>query len=92
MVKKTVPPKRLPVTTEELKLLATPDKELEREAFVSSFDEERFEQRIKQGESWQQLIQAHLYYDHVITQILKDALVYPEEAGLSYLGSLRSSA
>jgi len=69
---------RPPLTAEDLELLATPTEELEKRTHVFSFDRDRFEERIASGENWQQLLQAHLYYDHVITQLLTEALVNPD--------------
>ena len=79
-------PERPPITQEELDLLATPGVELERCAYVLSFDEAQFRARISGGERWQQLIQAHLYFDHVISLILTEALVKPEAINASRMG------
>src|SRR5262249_6275153 len=77
---KIAPP---PLPTEELELLATPREELARRTQVFSFDRERFKRRIAVGEHWQQLLQAHLYFDHVITQLLSEALVNPDAVNVS---------
>ncbi|MCK1478607.1 hypothetical protein IVB27_28630 [Bradyrhizobium sp. 197] len=74
------------LTKEELELLATPSSELATKHFVFSFDRPKFEGRISTGERWQQLLQAHLYYDHVVTQILLDALPNPEAVNLRRMG------
>jgi hypothetical protein len=74
---------RPPLTAEDLALLATPAEELKERTHVFSFDRDRFEKRIASGENWQQLLQAHLYYDHVITQLLTEALVKPEDVKVS---------
>jgi len=76
---------RPPLTQFELELLATPTEELKQRTSVFSFDRDRFEARISTGEHWQQLLQAHLYYDHVITQLLSDALDNPDAVSLNRL-------
>lgn len=78
--------KRPALTEEELALLATPSSDLEKKYKVFSFDRSKFEGRIASGERWQQLLQAHLYYDHVITQVLVDALPNPESINLRRMG------
>jgi hypothetical protein len=66
-----------------LELLATPTEELQRRTEVFSFDQDRFKKRIATGEHWQQLLQAHLYFDHVITQLLSEELVNPDAVNVS---------
>jgi hypothetical protein len=80
---------RPPLTQYELDLLATPTEELEKRTFVFSFDRDKFEVRISTGEYWQQLLQAHLYFDHVITQILSEALANPDAVSLTRMGFAR---
>ena len=86
-----MPDKRLrpsppPVPAEQLKLLATPRDELEKQTSVYSFDYDRFLERIGSGERWQTLLQAHLYFDHVITLVLTEALQRPEELDVRRMG------
>lgn len=76
-------PESPPITAEDLDLLATPDTELRQRVEVFSFEEERFKARISVGNTWQQLLQAHLYYDHVITQVLLDELANPDAINTS---------
>ncbi|TMJ92478.1 MAG: hypothetical protein E6G77_25420 [Alphaproteobacteria bacterium] len=78
-----------PLTAEELELLATPTEELKRRTEVFSFDYDRFKKRIEIGEHWQQLLQAHLYFDHVITQLLSEALVNPDAVNVSRMSFSR---
>jgi hypothetical protein len=78
--------KRNPLTPEELDLLATPDEELRNGTKTFSFDRKRFEARISSRERWQQLLQAHLYFDHVITQLLVDALANPDVINAQRMG------
>jgi hypothetical protein len=59
------------------------DAELRKRVEVFSFDDEQLKARISTGERWQQLLQAHLYFDHVITRLLVDELANPD---LSMLG------
>jgi hypothetical protein len=75
-----------PITPEEFELLATPNEELKKRASEFSFDHDRFSKRISSGERWQQLLQAHLYYDHVLTQILVDELAQPDAIDLRRMG------
>ena len=56
--------------------------ELKARTNVFSFDRAKFEARIVTGEPWQQLLQAHLYFDHVITRMLTDALKNPTAINL----------
>jgi hypothetical protein len=74
------------LTQYELELLATPTEELKQRTSVFSFERDRFEARISTGEHWQQLLQAHLYLDHVITQILSEALDNPDAVSLNRMG------
>ncbi|WP_315765658.1 MULTISPECIES: hypothetical protein [unclassified Bradyrhizobium] len=69
---------RPPITEYDRELLATSDEELRKQTQVFCFDRARFESRISAGERWQQLLQAHLYFDHVITKTLEDALKNPD--------------
>jgi hypothetical protein len=76
-------PPRSSLTAEDLELLATADEELKKRTSKFSFDIDRFTSRIWTGERWQQLLQAHLYYDHVITQIFVEALPKPDALNVS---------
>jgi hypothetical protein len=69
-----------------LKLLATPDVEIRREARVCSFDQKKLAERIRTGEHWQQLLQAHLYYDHVVTCMLTEELKNPDAINVKRMG------
>ena len=80
---------RPPPTAEDLKLLATPSEELRKQTEVFSFDQDRFKARVSDGERWQQLLQAHLYYDHVITRLLVDALVKPDAISATRMSFLQ---
>ena len=75
--------KRPPFTQEELDLLATPDAELESKAFKNLFDVEKVDARVGSGDLWQQLFQAHLHFEHVLSQMLADALVDPDAISAS---------
>jgi hypothetical protein len=67
-----------PLTPEDLELLATPDEELAHKVSDLCFDYEQFTCRVFKGDRWQQLLQAHLYFDHVITRMLEEALPNPD--------------
>jgi hypothetical protein len=71
------------LTQEDIDLLATPSADLKDRAFQSSFDQERFKSRIYGAEPWQQLLQAHLYFDHVVSAILNEALANPDAISTS---------
>ena len=77
------------ITTEDLELLATPDEELKKRVKVFSFDDEQLVARISTGEMWQQLLQAHLYFDHAITLLLLDALLKPEAINASRMSFMQ---
>lgn len=70
---------------EEKELLATPSAVLEERTSVMSFDLERLVGRLK-GEQWQQVLQAHLYFDHVITALLVEELKNPDAIDLKRMG------
>jgi hypothetical protein len=67
-----------PITAEDLELIATPDAELRKRVELFSFDREQFSVRISTGDRWQQLIQAHLYFDHAITLLLVEEFANPD--------------
>jgi hypothetical protein len=69
---------RPPITAEDLELIATPDAELRKRVELFSFDREQFSVRISTGDRWQQLIQAHLYFDHAITLLLVEEFANPD--------------
>lgn len=79
MRQRSLRPPGPPITPEELELLRTAEKELEKRARVKSFDYDRFCKRTGSGERWQVLLQTHLYFDHVITLTLTEGLVRPDE-------------
>lgn len=66
-----------PLTPEELELLATPDEALANKVSGLCFDYEEFTGRVFKGDRWQQVLQAHLYFDHVISRMLEEALPNP---------------
>jgi hypothetical protein len=80
-----------PFSAEDLKLLATPDVEIRREASVCSFDQKKLADRIRTGEHWQQLLQAHLYYDHVVTCMLTEELKNPDAINVRRMGFFQKS-
>lgn len=74
------------ISEADLKLLATPDAEIIEEHQEFCFDEAKFNKRIQNGERWQQLLQCHLYFEHVIDRMLHDALPFPNEIQLIRMG------
>lgn len=73
-------------SSEELKLLSTPDEEIWKKHQTFCFHRESFTKRVRSGDRWQQLIQAQLYFEHVVAQILTEALAKPEAISLSRMG------
>lgn len=73
-------------TDDELELLSTSDQDILKKHEAFSFDCENFSERVKVGDNWQQLVQSHLYFEHVVTQILSEALANPEAISLSRMG------
>lgn len=71
---------------EELKLLSTPDEIIVEGYQAFCFDQDAFTKRVRSGDRWQQLIQAHLYLEHVVAQLLKEALAKPEAISMSRMG------
>lgn len=71
---------------DELKLLSTPDEVIVKGYQVFCFDRDDFTKRVQSGNRWQQLIQAHLYFEHVVAQLLKEALAKPEAISMSRMG------
>ncbi len=73
-------------SSEELELLATSDEDILKRHQTFCFDRGDFYKRVQSGDRWQQLIQAHLYFEHVVAQILSEALAKPEAISLSRMG------
>lgn len=71
---------------DELELLATSDEEIISRHQIFCFNYDDFLKRVRTGDLWQQLIQAHLYFEHVVAQILFEALPKPEAISLSRMG------
>ncbi|WP_417743762.1 hypothetical protein [Salipiger sp.] len=67
------------ITEEDLELLSTPDEEIIKQNEVWSFDCDKFRSEIKTGERWQQLVQSQIYLEHIVAQILRDAIPFPDE-------------
>lgn len=70
------------LTQSERQLLETSDEDIEQSTRVFSFEFARLEPRVKLSDRWQAAIQAHLYLDHILTQMLLEALVSPEAINL----------
>lgn len=73
-------------TNEELDLLSTSDEEIWKRHQTFCFHLDDFTKRVGSGDLWQQLIQAHLYFEHVVAQIRTEALAKPEAIRLSHMG------
>ncbi|WP_036744607.1 hypothetical protein [Paracoccus sp. N5] len=73
-------------SNKELELLSTSDEDIQKRHQTFCFHRADFTKRIGSGDRWQQLIQAHLYFEHVVAQILTEALAKPEAISLSRMG------
>lgn len=73
-------------SSEELKLLSTSNEDIWKRHQTFCFDRGDFTKRVQIGDRWQQLIQAHLYFEHVVAQILIEALAKPESISFSRMG------
>ena len=74
------------LSEDERELLRTPDSVLrERAAATVSFDMDRMVDRVNGGE-WQNVLQAHLYLDHVLTLILRENVPNPNALKLDRIG------
>lgn len=71
---------------DDLELLSTSDEDIIRAHQDFSFDRGDFTKRVRNGDRWQQIIQAHLYFEHVVAQLLKEALAKPEAIAMSRMG------
>lgn len=71
------------ITEEDLKLLSTPDEEIIKQNEEWSFDCDKFRAEIKNGKRWQQLVQSQIYLEHIVAQILRDAIPFPDEISFS---------
>ncbi|ERP95724.1 hypothetical protein Q669_29590 [Labrenzia sp. C1B10] len=72
------------VTEEDLKILSTPDAEIiEQTQARWSFDHDGFVVRLKEGGRWQQLMVTHVYLEHVIDELLREAIAFPDEISFS---------
>ncbi|TAV99945.1 hypothetical protein ELI24_16930 [Rhizobium ruizarguesonis] len=74
------------ITEADLKLLATPDDEVIKASQQFCFDYEDFKARVVSGQRWQQLIQCHLYFEHVIDHLLRESLPNPDEISFGRMG------
>lgn len=72
-------------TEEEKLLLATSTQKLEEQTAEMSFDIDKLVSRLK-GEKWQQVLQAHLYFDHVVSALLTEELKNPNAIDTKRMG------
>jgi len=73
-------------TADEQLLLETPDDEIIARNQTYSFNVKEFDARISSGDAWQRIVQGHLYFEHVVGQLLLEALKKPEAISLSRMG------
>jgi len=72
------PPNNNRFTADELAFLEQTDADRENRAKVFSFDVDIMVRRITRGRMWEQVLQGHLYFDHVVTQMLTEELRNPQ--------------
>ena len=71
------------VSEDDLKILATSDHELIEQSAQFCFDRKEFSRRMRSGEEWQQLVQCQIYLEHVVDQLLRESIPFPEEVSFS---------
>jgi hypothetical protein len=76
----------MPLSADDLAFLALTDDELRQKSETRSFDIVVFQTRMNTGENWVRLIQAHLYFDHVLTAMLVEALMNADAINASRMG------
>jgi hypothetical protein len=74
-----------PLTPEQVRMLATPDDELRKTAAVMSFDTDKLARRITE-DAGQSIIQAHLYFDHIVTLCIAGNVPNPDALHLDRIG------
>ena len=79
-------PTQEPINAQHLELLATSDDDIRQAHEIFSFDVNAFEERLKDQDRWSQLVQGHLYFEHVVDRLLREALPNPEEISLRRMG------
>lgn len=60
-------------TADETSLLEAPDEEIFARNQTFSFDVKGCDRRISSGDAWQRIVMAHLYFEHVVDQLLLEA-------------------
>lgn len=66
------------LTDDELAFLELSRGDLEQQANVFSFDMDAFVKLVARGRLWEQVLRSHLYFDHVVTQMLLEGLKNPD--------------
>jgi hypothetical protein len=69
-------PKRPPMSEADFELLRTPDSELRLQCRVMSFNPDKMFARVGEA-AWHNVIQAHLYLDHIVTAIITENIPKP---------------
>ncbi|MBS1301425.1 hypothetical protein [Loktanella sp. SALINAS62] len=70
------------LTDDEI-LLVTPEEEVAASLVIHCFDQAECIRCLKFGDDWQKLIKGHLYFEKVLSEILRGQLAYPEEIKLA---------
>lgn len=73
----------IPILT-DADLINTPDKELQDRCEVMSFDIDKMVDRVNGG-AWHNVVQAHLYYDHIVSSTISENVTHPKALGLERL-------
>jgi len=72
------------LTPEEIALLSLSDETIIKQSEEWCFDQTAYYKRMKSSsERWQRIILTHLHFEHVIDQLLRDAIPFPDEIKLS---------
>lgn len=74
-----------PLTLEQVRILSTPDSQLRESVSVMSFDTQKLERRIT-DDTGQSIIQAHLYFDHIVTLCISENVQNPGALHLDRIG------
>ncbi|NUB42952.1 hypothetical protein GEU84_001015 [Fertoebacter nigrum] len=76
----------MPISEDDLALLSMSDDEIAIKNSNFSFDFDEMHKRMFSGDRSYQLIQAHLYCEHIVLQMVREALPFPEEISVDRMG------
>jgi len=84
------PEKQNHATEEDIALFKKTEDEIRADVSVLSFNVETLKKRIRDEDPAQAIIQAHLHLDHVVSQMLSEAVPSPGTYSLTAPASTRS--